>query len=53
VAVVVPLKDPFLSPHLTEGLGSWVSDLNVIPVTGGHWWPATHPQEFANLLRAP
>lgn len=50
VTVVVPRKDAFVSPHLTEGLGSWVGDLTVIPVDGGHWWPATHPQEFANLL---
>lgn len=53
VTVVVPLKDPFLSPHLTDGLGTWVADLNVIRVDGGHWWPATHPKELAQLLRAP
>jgi hypothetical protein len=45
-----PLKDPFLPPHLTEGLRSWISDLTVIHVDGGHWRPATHPQEFAHLL---
>lgn len=52
VNVVIPLKDPFLSPHLADGLGAWVPDLNVIPVDGGHWWPATHPKELAKLLRA-
>ncbi|MDQ0617079.1 alpha/beta fold hydrolase [Arthrobacter globiformis] len=52
VTVVVPLKDPFLSPHLTAGLRSWVTDLTVIPVDGGHWWPATHHKELAGLLRA-
>ena len=35
VRVGVPLKDPFLSPHLTSGLRSWVPDLTVIPVDGG------------------
>jgi pimeloyl-ACP methyl ester carboxylesterase len=53
VNVVAPLKDPFLSPHLTEGLRSWVTDLTVIPVEGGHWWPAKHPKELAKLLRVP
>ncbi|WP_457973606.1 alpha/beta fold hydrolase [Arthrobacter sp. D1-17] len=52
VNVVVPLKDPFLSPHLADGLDSWLPDLNVIRVDGGHWWPATHPKELAQLLRA-
>ncbi|RAM37490.1 alpha/beta fold hydrolase [Arthrobacter globiformis] len=53
VRVVVPLKDPFLSPHLTSGLRPWVPDLTVIPVDAGHWWPATHPAELAELLRDP
>lgn len=52
VSVVVPLKDPFLSPHLTDGLELWVADLNVLRVDGGHWWPATHSHELAQLLRA-
>jgi pimeloyl-ACP methyl ester carboxylesterase len=51
VQVVVPLKDPFLSPELVEGLESWVDDLTVIRVDGGHWWPETRPREFAALLR--
>ena len=53
VNVVVPLKDPFLSPHLTDGLELWVTDLNVVRADGGHWWPATHPKELAHLLRTP
>jgi len=53
VNVVVPLKDPFLSPHLTDGLELWVSDLNVVRADGGHWWPATRPKELAHLLQTP
>jgi NAD(P)-dependent dehydrogenase (short-subunit alcohol dehydrogenase family) len=53
VNVLIPLKDPFLSPHLTAGLRSWVTDLTVTPVDGGHWWPATHPKELAKLLQVP
>ena len=50
VQVVVPLKDPFLSPALVEGLESWVDDLTVVRVDSGHWWPATRPAEFAALF---
>jgi pimeloyl-ACP methyl ester carboxylesterase len=53
VNVLIPLKDPFLSAHLTAGLRSWVTDLTVTPVDGGHWWPATHPKELAKLLQVP
>lgn len=51
VQVVVPTRDPFLSPDLVEGLEHWVADLTVIRVDSGHWWPATRPAEFAALLR--
>jgi pimeloyl-ACP methyl ester carboxylesterase len=53
VHVVVPLKDPFLTPALVEGLESWVDDVTVTRVDGGHWWPVTRPAEFAALLRQP
>ena len=51
VQVVVPVRDPFLSPALAEGLEEWVEDLTVIRVDAGHWWPASRPAEFAGLLR--
>ena len=50
VHVVVPLMDPFVAPALAEGLESWVDDVTVTRVDGGHWWPATRPAEFAALL---
>ncbi|WP_434992458.1 alpha/beta fold hydrolase [Arthrobacter sp. Ld5] len=50
VHVIVPLKDPFLSPHLVDGLEAWVSDLTVTTVPGGHWWVAARPRAFAELL---
>ncbi|WP_394249279.1 alpha/beta fold hydrolase [Arthrobacter pityocampae] len=50
VHVIVPLKDPFLSPHLVDGLGDWVADLTVTSVPGGHWWIAARPRAFAELL---
>ncbi|MDN3936711.1 alpha/beta fold hydrolase [Arthrobacter sp. YD4] len=51
VQVVVPLRDAYLSPHLTEDLEGWIDDLTVVRVDGGHWWPASRPAEFARLLR--
>jgi pimeloyl-ACP methyl ester carboxylesterase len=51
VQVVVPLRDSFLAPGLVEGLDTWVQDLTVIRVDSGHWWPASRPAEFAELLR--
>jgi pimeloyl-ACP methyl ester carboxylesterase len=50
VHVIVPLKDPFLSPHLVDGLEDWVEDLTVTTVPGGHWWIAREPRGFAGLL---
>jgi pimeloyl-ACP methyl ester carboxylesterase len=51
VHVVVPVRDPFVSPSLTDGLNDWVPRLTVTKVKAGHWWPATHASDFANLLR--
>ncbi|MUK02925.1 alpha/beta fold hydrolase [Vibrio cholerae] len=48
--VIVPLKDPFLSPTLVDGLDGWVEDLTVTTVPGGHWWIASRPRAFAELL---
>lgn len=50
VHMVVPLRDPFLSPHLVDGLEDWVEDLTVTTVPGGHWWIAARPRAFAELL---
>ncbi|MHA7181454.1 alpha/beta fold hydrolase [Arthrobacter sp. MDB2-24] len=50
VHVIVPRKDPFLSRHLVDGLEEWVEDLTVTTVHGGHWWIASRPREFAELL---
>lgn len=50
VHVIVPLKDPFLSPHLVDGLDEWIEDLTVTTVPGGHWWIASRGRAFAELL---
>lgn len=51
VHVIVPVRDPFVSPSLTDGLNDWVLRLTVTKVKAGHWWPATHASDFAKLLR--
>lgn len=51
VHVIVPVRDPFVSPSLTDGLNDWVPRLTVTKVKAGHWWPATHASDFAKLLR--
>lgn len=50
VHVIVPTKDPFLSPHLVDGLEDWVKDLTITHVPGGHWWISARPSAFADLL---
>jgi pimeloyl-ACP methyl ester carboxylesterase len=51
VHVVVPVRDIFLSPKLIDGLENWVARLTVTKVKAGHWWPATHASDFAQLLQ--
>ncbi|THJ66731.1 alpha/beta fold hydrolase [Arthrobacter echini] len=50
VRMVVPLKDPFISPKLVDGVEDFVDDLTVTTVPGGHWWIARQPRAFAELL---
>ncbi|MFD1211079.1 alpha/beta fold hydrolase [Arthrobacter sp. GCM10027362] len=51
VQVIVPQRDPFLSPLLVDGLQDWVPQLKIVDVNAGHWWPAEEAQSFALLLR--
>ncbi|UWX97511.1 alpha/beta fold hydrolase [Arthrobacter zhaoxinii] len=50
VHVIVPLKDPFLSPKLTEGLETHFPRVEVTKVHAGHWWPERRSEDFAALL---
>jgi pimeloyl-ACP methyl ester carboxylesterase len=51
VQMIVPRQDPFVSPHLAEGLQDWVPQLKIIEVDAGHWWPAEDGTSFAQVLR--
>ena len=50
VHVIVPLKDPFLSPKLTSGLEARFPRLEITEVDAGHWWPESSSGDFAVLL---
>lgn len=48
--IVAPRRDRFLAPDLTDAVHDWVSDVEVVAVDAGHWWPYSHPGEAAQLL---
>ena len=50
VLVVHPRRDRFLTGVLTEELGHGCSDVRVVTVDAGHWFPRTHPEELAGLV---
>ena len=49
--IVLPTADRFLSARMAEGVEAWITDLTLMTVSAGHWWPRTHPQEAADLVR--
>ncbi|MCW2132336.1 hypothetical protein B0G38_001499 [Arthrobacter sp. VKM Ac-2550] len=51
VQVIVPRRDPFLSPNLVDGLEDWVTQLKISEVDAGHWWPAEDGEALARMLR--
>ena len=50
VQVVVPRKDPFISPALASGLQERFPGVHLVDVDAGHWWPEQNSAEFAALL---
>lgn len=50
VLVVHPRRDRFLTRVLTEGLEEGCSDVRVVEVGAGHWFPRTHPEQLADLV---
>lgn len=50
VLVVHPRADHFLTGVLTGGLQRSCSDVRVVEVDAGHWFPRTHPAELAGLV---
>lgn len=50
VQLVVPLRDPYLSPRLYDDLDRWAPVLRRITVDAGHWLPLTRPAELADWI---
>lgn len=51
VQVLVPRRDLYVSPWLTEDLHRWTDKLWRREYTAGHWMPASHPGEMAGAIR--
>jgi NAD(P)-dependent dehydrogenase (short-subunit alcohol dehydrogenase family) len=50
VQLVVPTKDPFVSPALYDGLERWVPTLRRRTLVAGHWAPRTHADAVARWI---
>ncbi len=51
VQVIVPLRDKYVSPALSEDLSRWVPQGWRREVDAGHWLPVTHPALMADMVR--
>ena len=52
VLLLVPLRDPFVSPVLLAEVELWASDVTRRELDAGHWVPRTHPQQVAAEIAA-
>ncbi|GAB3669958.1 hypothetical protein GCM10027589_38280 [Actinocorallia lasiicapitis] len=52
VQVVIPDRDPFVTPELPLSARPFVKELTVSPLSARHWCPVTHPAELARLIAA-
>jgi pimeloyl-ACP methyl ester carboxylesterase len=50
VLVVVPLRDRYVTPALTENVAQFTSDLTRVELNAGHWVMRSHPAEVAALI---
>lgn len=51
VQVLVPMKDPAVSPKITDDLKRWVPQLWRRDIDLGHWMPLKNPALFARYVR--
>lgn len=52
VQVLVPTKDHFVSPWLSENLSRWVPQLTRHEIPAGHWVTLKQPELFARHVKA-
>jgi pimeloyl-ACP methyl ester carboxylesterase len=50
VQALLATRDPYVTPRSYEGLEARCRNLTRVEVDAGHWWPRTHPAEFARLV---
>lgn len=50
VQIIVPLRDRYVRPAVTEGFGRWVAHLWRREVDAHHWLPLSHPQRMAAMI---
>lgn len=50
VHLIVPLRDPFLTPALLDGVERWAPNLNRTEIDAGHWLPLSQPQWLAGQI---
>ncbi|WP_063774299.1 hypothetical protein [Streptacidiphilus rugosus] len=50
VQLVVPERDPYLSPRLYQDLDRWASVLQRRSVDAGHWLPLSRPELLAGWI---
>jgi pimeloyl-ACP methyl ester carboxylesterase len=50
VQLIVPLRDPFVTPSFVRDVGRFASDLTRSEVDAGHWVVRTHPDQVARLV---
>ncbi len=51
VQVIVPMKDLFVSPKISDDLGKWVPRLTRRNIASGHWLPLKDPALLASHIR--
>jgi pimeloyl-ACP methyl ester carboxylesterase len=52
VLLIVPTRDPYISPRLYEELPHWVGSMRREEVSCGHWLPLKEPEKLAMLIRS-
>lgn len=50
VQLVVPLRDPYITPAATREVHRFVPNLTRVEIDAGHWVQQTHPDEVAALV---
>ncbi len=51
VQVIVPMRDRYVRPAVTEGVGRWAEQVWRREVDAHHWFPLAHPQQMAAMVR--